>query len=151
MATDITEHPTAEGKLYCAAVLDAYSRRIIGWSIADTCAPNWSLDALGMAVATPHTQERRAQFCIPTTARNTRPGPSGNDSRNAGLLGSMGSVGDCYDNAMMESFWGTLQLEVLDRETWDITSRACQRHLRMDRVLVQPDTPPFQHRNAQSG
>src|SRR5690606_23663660 len=38
--------------------------------------------------------------------------------RNAGLLGSMGTVGDCYDNAMMESFWATLQLEVLDRKKW---------------------------------
>ena len=40
-------------------------------------------------------------------------------AREAGLLGSMGTVGDCYDNAMMESFWGTMQLELLDRKKWE--------------------------------
>ena len=48
--TDITEHPTAEGKLYCAAVLDAYSRRIIGWSIEDNMRTALVTDALGMAI-----------------------------------------------------------------------------------------------------
>src|SRR5207249_1530808 len=48
--TDITEHPTAEGKLYCAAVLDVYSRRIVGWSIAEHIRTELVLDALGMAV-----------------------------------------------------------------------------------------------------
>jgi putative transposase len=48
--TDITEHPTAEGKLYCAAVMDAYSRRIIGWSMAPHIRTELVLDALGMAV-----------------------------------------------------------------------------------------------------
>jgi putative transposase len=116
--TDITEHPTAEGRLYCAAVMDAWSRRIIGWSMAPHMRTELVLDALGMATL--------------------RRGPSGGETilhsdhgsqytswafgqrlHKAGLLGSMGSVGDCYDNAMMESFWGTLQLEVLDRKTWN--------------------------------
>jgi hypothetical protein len=50
---------------------------------------------------------------------------------------------------MMESFWGTMQLELLDSRTWENTCRACQRHLRMDRMLVQHRTAAFQHRNAQ--
>jgi putative transposase len=115
--TDITEHPTTEGKIYCAAVMDAYSRRVIGWSIDKRQDTNLVVSALVMAV--------------------TRRGPSGNSTilhsdhgtqytawafgkrlRDAGLLGSMGTIGDCYDNAMMESFWHTMQLELLDTRTW---------------------------------
>ena len=78
--TDITEHPTGEGKLYCAAVMDAYSRRIIGWSIDTRQTPSLVVDALGMAV-TRRTPDRRIPLsCIPTTERNTRPGHSGNGS-----------------------------------------------------------------------
>jgi putative transposase len=119
--TDITEHPTAEGKLYCAAVLDVYSRRIVGWSMAPHIRTELVLDALGMAVVrrTPGNGE---------TVLHSDHGSQytswafGQRLKKAGLLGSMGSVGDCYDNAMMESFWGTLQLEVLDRQSW--SSRA---------------------------
>ncbi len=115
--TDITEHPTTEGKLYCAAVMDAYSRRIIGWSIADHMRTELVLDALGMA-----TLRRR-----PTggTILHSDHGTQftswifGQRLRTAGLLPSMGTIGDCYDNSMMESFWGTLQLEVLDTRTWE--------------------------------
>ena len=53
--TDITEHPTAEGKVYCAAVLDAYSRRIVGWSIDDNMRTALVVDALGMAHHPPET------------------------------------------------------------------------------------------------
>jgi putative transposase len=81
--TDITEHPTAEGKLYCAAVLDVYSRRIVGWSMAAHIRTELVLDALGMAwSAAPRRMEK--QSCTPTTERNTRPGRSGNDSRRLG-------------------------------------------------------------------
>jgi putative transposase len=116
--TDITEHPTGEGKLYCAAVMDAWSRRIIGWSIASHIRTELVLDALGMATL------RRA----PTNGETVLHSDHGSQYTSwafgqrltkAGILGSMGSVGDCYDNAMMESFWGTLQLEVLDRKSWN--------------------------------
>jgi putative transposase len=75
--TDITEHPTKEGKLYCAAVMDAYSRRIIGWSIAHHMRTELVIDALGMA-----TLRRRPEdgATILTMAHNTPPGRSGNDS-----------------------------------------------------------------------
>ena len=121
--TDITEHPTSEGKLYCCAVLDAYSRRILGWSIAHHMRTELVLDALGMAIL-----RRRAASDRDTaeTILHSDHGTQftswafGQRLREAGLLPSMGTIGDCYDNSMMESFWATLQLEVLDsRGTWE--------------------------------
>lgn len=61
----------------------------------------------------------------------------------------MGSIGDCYDNALIESLWGTMQLELLDTKNVANPRRACQRYLRMDRMLVQSEKTPFQRRNAQ--
>jgi putative transposase len=116
--TDITEHPTGNGKLYCAAVMDAYSRRIIGWSIANHMRTELVLDALGMA-----TLRRRPE--TGNTILHSDHGTQftswafGQRLRTAGILPSMGTIGDCYDNSMMESFWGTLQLEVLDTRTWE--------------------------------
>jgi putative transposase len=117
--TDITEHSTAEGKLYCAAVLDAYSRRIVGWSIDDNMRTALVTDALGMAIT------RRRPAGDGSTIMHSDHGSQftswafGQRLIAAGLLGSMGSVGDCYDNSMMESFWGTMQLELLDSRTWN--------------------------------
>ena len=116
-----TEHPTREGKLYCAAVMDVYSRLIVGWSIGDNMCKELVIDALGMAII------RRRPENQPDSARTIAHSDHGSQYtslafgkrlRDAGLLGSMGSVGDCYDNAMMESFWGTMQLELLDSKTW---------------------------------
>ena len=120
--TDITEHPTREGKLYCAAVMDAFSRLIIGWSIADHMRTELVTDALGMAIV-----RRRSGNDSPNkpTILHSDHGSQftswafGQRLRAAGLLASMGTVGDCYDNAMMESFWGTMQLELLDSKTWN--------------------------------
>ena len=115
--TDITEHPTREGKVYCAAVLDVYSRRIIGWSIADHLRGELVVDALEMA------RWRRRPGCGQTVLHSDRGAQYtswafGHRLRAAGLLGSMGRVGSALDNAMMESFFGTLQRELLDRQTW---------------------------------
>jgi putative transposase len=115
--TDITEHPTLEGKVYCAAVMDVFSRRIVGWSIALHMRTELVLDALGMAMlrrrpdgdATIFHSDRGSQYTAWAVGQRLR---------EAGLLSSMGSVGDCYDNAMMESLWGTMQLELLDSQTW---------------------------------
>ncbi len=120
--TDITEHPTREGKLYCAAVMDAFSRLIIGWSIADHMRTELVTDALGMAIV-----RRRSGNDSPnkSTILHSDHGSQftswafGQRLRAAGLLASMGTVGDCYDNAIMESFWGTMQLELLDSKTWN--------------------------------
>jgi putative transposase len=120
--TDITEHPTEEGKVYCAAVMDVYSRLIVGWSIAEHMRTELVTDALGMAIV-----RRRPEKQSPGTGTimHSDHGSQytswafGQRIRAAGLLGSMGSVGDCYDNAMMESFWGTMQMELLDSRTWE--------------------------------
>ena len=103
--TDITEHPTEEGKLYCAAVMDAYSRLIIGWSIAHHMRTELVTDALGMAILRRNPEED-------TTILHSDHGSQytswafGQRLRAAGLLASMGTVGDCYDNAMMEILLG---------------------------------------------
>ena len=115
--TDITEHPTEEGKVYCAAVMDAYSRLIIGWSINSHMRTELVTGALGMAIM-------RRKPGNDSTILHSDHGSQytswafGQRLRAAGLLASMGTVGDCYDNAMMESFWGTLQLEILDQKQW---------------------------------
>lgn len=119
--TDITEHPTVEGKVYCAAVMDACSRLIIGWSIAEHMRTELVTDALGMAIIRRQPDKRAAGD---RTVLHSDHGSQftswafGQRLRNAGLLASMGTVGDCYDNAMMESFWGTMQLELLDSKPW---------------------------------
>jgi putative transposase len=114
--TDITEHPTREGKVYCAVVLDAFSRRVVGWSI--DAAPKAALvtNALGMAIQTRTPpagtivhSDQGVQFA--SWAFTQR-------AKDSGLVPSMGSVGDCYDNAMIESFWSRMQVELLDRHRW---------------------------------
>jgi transposase InsO family protein len=95
-----TEHPTAEEKLYRAAVMDVYSRLIVGWSIDDNMRTELVIDALGMAIV------RRRPEDQPGDARTIAHSEHGSRYtwwafgkrlREAGLLGSMGSVGDCYD------------------------------------------------------
>jgi putative transposase len=117
---DVTEHPTDEGRVYLAVVLDAWSRRLVGWSIADHIRAELVVDALQMAAW-------RRQPAPGQTIAHSDHGAQytswafGRRLRTAGLLGSMGSIGDCYDNSMAESFFGTLQLELLDGHRW--TSR----------------------------
>jgi len=115
--TDITEHPAAEGKVYCAAVMDACSRRIIGWSIDARQETGLVADALGMAILRRRPRDGSTILHSDHGTQYTS-WAFGKRLREAGLLGSMGTVGDCYDNSMMESFWGTMQLELLDRNQW---------------------------------
>jgi putative transposase len=115
--TDITEHPTEEGKVYCAAVMDTYSRLIIGWSIAEHMRTELVTDALGMAILR-RKPESGATILHSDHGAQYTSWAFGQRLRTAGLLASMGTVGDCYDNAMMESFWGTMQLELLDTKAW---------------------------------
>jgi len=114
---DVTEHPTGDGKVYLAVVLDGYSRMVVGWSIADHVRAELVVDALQMAIW-------RRQPSAGVTVAHADHGAQytswafGRRLRAAGLLGSMGSIGDCYDNAVVESFFGTLQLELLDQRHW---------------------------------
>jgi putative transposase len=115
--TDITEHPTREGKVYLAAVLDVYARRIVGWSIADHLRAELVVDALEMARWRRRPAPGRTVLHSDRGAQYTS-WAFGHRLREVGLLGSMGRVGSAYDNAMMESFFATLQRELLDRHRW---------------------------------
>jgi putative transposase len=115
--SDITEHPTDEGKLYCAAVMDVFARRIVGWSIAAHMRKELVLDALGMAVLRRGPGDGTRILHSDHGSQYTS-WAWGQRLQRSGILGSMGSIGDCFDNAMMESFWSTLQLEVLDQRIW---------------------------------
>ncbi len=109
---DITYIPTWAGFLYLAVVLDAFSRRIVGWSMATTLVTQLVLDALNMALAARrpieviHHSDQGTQYTSIEFGRRCR---------EAGVRPSMGSVGDAYDNAMCESFFATLECELLDR------------------------------------
>ena len=114
---DITEHRTGEGKVYLAAVLDAYSRRVVGWSIADHIRSELVVDALQMAVWRRQPAEGKTIAHSDHGSQYTS-WAFGRRLRAAGLLGSMGSIGDCFDNSVAESFFGSLQLELLDEHRW---------------------------------
>jgi len=115
--SDITEHPTAEGKVYCAAVMDVYSRRIIGHSIDLRQEAQLVVDAMIMAVVRRDPRDDETILHSDHGCQYTAMA-YGKRLRESGLLGSMGTVGDCYDNAMMESFWGSMQIELLDTCKW---------------------------------
>ncbi len=114
--TDITEHPTREGKVFCCCVLDSFSRRIVGWSIDTVQDANLVVNALDMAI-----KNRRPQ---PGGVVHADHGPQftswvfTNKIRSQGMMPSFGSVGDGLDNAMMESFWSSMQNEMLNRKKW---------------------------------
>jgi putative transposase len=113
---DVTYLRTWEGWLYLAAVQDAYSRRIVGWSMAEHMRAELVLDALEMAV-----QRRRPE---PGLIHHSDQGSQyvslafGQAARDAGIARSMGSKGDCYDNAVAESFFATLKKELVHRQSW---------------------------------
>jgi putative transposase len=113
--TDITEHPTREGKVYCCVVLDAHSRRVVGWSIDTHQASSLVTNALSMAVSnrapSPGTvihSDHGSQFSSWAFSERVR---------QAGLVPSMGTVGDAFDNAVIEAFWARLQTELLNRKS----------------------------------
>jgi putative transposase len=111
---DITYLPTGAGTLYLAVVLDVWSRRIIGWAMATHLRTSLVLAALEMAIAQRrptaviHHSDQGCQYTAIAFGRRCR---------EAHVRPSMGSVGDCYDNAMCESFFATLECELLDRVT----------------------------------
>jgi len=109
---DITFIPTAAGFLYLAVVLDAWSRKIIGWSMANHLRTELVIDALEMALG-----QRRPHNVILHSDQGSQYTSLafGKRCKEAGVRPSMGSVGDAYDNAMCESFFATLECELLER------------------------------------
>jgi putative transposase len=112
---DITYVPTWAGFLYLAVVLDVWSRKIVGWAMATHLRTTLVTAALNMAIAQRSPAEvihHSDQGCQYTSIE------FGKRCREVGIRPSMGSVGDCYDNAMCESFFATLECELIDRSTF---------------------------------
>ena len=114
--TDITYIWTLEGWLYLAAVLDLFSRRIVGWSMADHMRTDLVMQALTMAIGNRlpgedllHHSDRGSQYASYRYQAAL-------DKH--GITSSMSRRGECYDNAVMESFFGTLKTELIHRQTW---------------------------------
>lgn len=119
---DITYVPTAEGFLYLAAVIDLCSRRIVGWSMADHLRAELCADALAMAVRARrpgagllHHSDRGVQYASVDYRRLLQ---------SHDIVVSMSRLGDCYDNAAMESFWGTLKTELVHHEEYKTKDEA---------------------------
>ena len=121
---DITYIPTWAGFLFLAVVLDVFSRRIVGWSMANHLRTELILDALEMAIdrrkpdGVIHHSDQGCQYT--SLAFGSR-------CREAGIRPSMGSVGDCYDNAMCESFFATLECELLAKHRFPSQNAAMPR------------------------
>jgi len=118
---DITYVPTLSGFLYLAVVLDAWSRRVVGWSMATHLRTELVLEALNMALwqrspaAVIHHSDQGTQYTSIAF---------GQRCRQSGVRPSMGSVGDCFDNALCESFFATLECELLDRRRFKTQTQA---------------------------
>jgi putative transposase len=113
---DITYVRTWEGWLYLASVMDCYSRRIVGWSMADHLRAELVVDALQMAVARRrpdtgliHHSDQGTQYTSLVFTQRCRA---------VGIEVSMGSRGDCFDNAVLESFHATIKKELIHRHSW---------------------------------
>jgi putative transposase len=113
---DISYVATHEGWLYLAVMLDAFSRRVIGWAMADHLRTDLVLSALAMAIRVRrpaagliHHSDHGCQYTSLAFGQRLQ---------EAGILPSMGSVGDCFDNAVAESFFATLKVELLHRQVW---------------------------------
>lgn len=114
---DITYIPTAEGWLFLAAVMDLYSRQILGWSVWESLAATGAVQALARALVNRgypsgviHHSDRGVQYACGEYRRQMR---------SHGLIASMSRKGNCYDNAAMEAFWSTLKREAMeDSDRW---------------------------------
>ena len=118
---DITYIPTWAGFLYLAVVLDVWSRKIVGWAMQTHLHSQLVLDALNMAI-----WQRRPEKVIHHSDHGTQYTSLAFGARcsQVGVRPSMGSVGDCYDNAMCESFFASLECELLDRHRFRTQAEA---------------------------
>jgi transposase InsO family protein len=120
--TDITYIWTREGWIYLAAILDLFSRRVVGWSMDSCIDRTLALDALSMALATRspepgllHHSDRGVQYAS---------GDYQNQLHDRGIVCSMSRKGDCWDNAVAESFFSTLKAELVYRTDYVSRSQA---------------------------
>ena len=120
--TDISYISTWEGFLYLAVIIDVFSRRVVGWAIDDNMRTDLPLEALAMAVrerrpplGLVHHSDRGSQFASEVYQKQMIKG---------GMTCSMSRKGDCWDNAMAESFFATIKKELIYRESWPTRARA---------------------------
>ncbi len=118
---DITYIPTWAGFLYLAVVIDAWSRRVVGWSMATHLRSELVLEALNMAL-----WQRRPEAVVHHSDQGTQYTSIafGLRCKEVGVRPSMGSAGDCFDNALCESFFATLECELLDRRRFRTQAEA---------------------------
>jgi putative transposase len=114
--TDMTYVWTWEGWLFLSAIIDVFSRRVVGWAIADHLRTELPLEALGMALGIRHPErglvhhsDRGCQYASDTYR---------SELAARGIVCSMSRVGDCWDNAVAESFFATLKVELVHRRPW---------------------------------
>lgn len=119
---DITYVPTWEGWLFLAVVIDAFSRRCVGWSMRDNLAADLVVDALGMAV----TRRRPAEGVVHHSDRGSQYASLafGATLRESGVAASMGSRGDAFDNAAAESFMASIKKELIHRRRFKTRNAA---------------------------
>ena len=118
---DMTYVPTWSGFIYLAVVLDAWSRRVVGWSIGEQMSTDLVLGALNMAL-----KQRRPEQVIHHSDQGSQYTSLafGNRCRQMAVRPSMGTVGDAFDNAMAESFFASLECELIDRKTFKTRTEA---------------------------
>ena len=118
---DVTYVPTWNGFVYLAIVLDVFSRKVVGWAIANHLRTELVLEALNMAIA-----QRRPQGVIHHSDKGAQYTSLafGKRCRERGIVTSTGSAGDCFDNAMAESFFATLECELIDRRSFRTQAEA---------------------------
>jgi len=118
---DMTYVPTWAGFIYLAVVLDVWSRRVVGWAIGETMSAELVLAALNMAL-----QQRRPSEVIHHSDQGSQYTSIafGERCKKMGVRPSMGTVGDAYDNAMAESFFASLECELIDRRSWQTKTEA---------------------------
>ena len=116
--SDITYIPTREGWFYLAAVMDLYSRRIVGWAMQENLQTSLALHALQMALN--HRQPLPSKSLLHHSDRGSQYASAEYRAllQEAGIQSSMSRKGNCYDNAAIESFWSTLKNELLDQPTF---------------------------------
>ena len=118
---DMTYIPTWSGFLYLAMVIDVYSRRVVGWAFGERMTAELVIEALNMALMTRkpesviHHSDQGSQYTSIAF---------GNRCREMGVRPSMGTVGDAYDNAMAESFFASLECELIARRSWKTKTEA---------------------------
>ena len=119
---DITYVPTWNGFVFLAIVLDVFSRKVVGWAMANHLRTELVLAALNMAIA-----KRRPKGVIHHCDKGAQYTSLafGKRCREAAVVASTGSAGDCYDNAMAESFFATLECELIDRRSFQTRTQAC--------------------------